>query len=104
MQVILLEDVKSLGKKSYCLVITDDFSRFSWVFFLATKDETPDIIKSFILRIEIFSNKKVRTIRCDNGTEFRNFVLNTFCEEKGITREFSGPRTPQQNGVAERKK
>ncbi|GJS10178.1 putative ribonuclease H-like domain-containing protein [Tanacetum coccineum] len=72
-------NVKSLMKKSYCLVVTDDFSRFSWVFFLATKDETSGILKTFITEIE-------------NQLDY-----------KGIKREFSVARTPQQNGVAERR-
>ncbi|GJT04021.1 putative ribonuclease H-like domain-containing protein [Tanacetum coccineum] len=96
-------NVKSLMKKSYCLVVTDDFSRFSWVFFLATKDETSGILKTFITEIENQLDHKVKVIRCDNGTEFKNSVMNQFCEMKGIKREFSVARTPQQNGVAERR-
>ncbi|GJZ21028.1 putative ribonuclease H-like domain-containing protein [Tanacetum coccineum] len=96
-------NVKSLMKKSYCLVVTDDFSRFSWVFFLATKDETSGILKTFITGIENQLDYKVKVIRCDNGTEFKNSIMNQFCEIKGIKREFSVARTPQQNGVAERK-
>ncbi|GKB48031.1 putative ribonuclease H-like domain-containing protein [Tanacetum coccineum] len=96
-------NVKSLMKKSYCLVVTDDFSRFSWVFFLATKDETSGIIKTFIIEIENQLDHKVKVIRCDNGTEFKNIIMNQFCEMKEIKREFSVARTPQQNGVAERK-
>ncbi|GJY01991.1 putative ribonuclease H-like domain-containing protein, partial [Tanacetum coccineum] len=96
-------NVKSLMKKSYCLVVTDDFSRFSWVFFLATKDETCGILKTFITEIENQLDYKVKVIRSDNGTEFKNSVMNQFCEMKGIKREFSVARTPQQNGVAERK-
>ncbi|GKB20009.1 putative ribonuclease H-like domain-containing protein [Tanacetum coccineum] len=95
--------VKSLMKKMYCLVITYDFSRFSRVFFLATKDETFEILKIFITGIENLIDLKVKVIRCDNGTEFKNRVMNQFCEMKGIKREFSVARTPQQNGVAERK-
>ncbi|GJU97275.1 putative reverse transcriptase domain, ribonuclease H-like domain, aspartic peptidase domain protein [Tanacetum coccineum] len=83
--------------------VTDDFSRFSWVFFLATKDETSDILKTFITSIENLIDLKVKVIRYDNGTEFKNRVMNQFCEMKGIKREFSVARTPQQNGVAERK-
>ncbi|GJV38961.1 putative ribonuclease H-like domain-containing protein [Tanacetum coccineum] len=90
-------------KKMYCLVVTDDFSRFSWVFFLATKDETSEILKTFITGIENLIDLKVKVIRCDNGTEFKNRVMNQFCEMKGIKREFSVARTPQQNRVAERK-
>ncbi|GJX32910.1 putative ribonuclease H-like domain-containing protein [Tanacetum coccineum] len=96
-------NVKSLMKKSYCLVVTDDFSRFSWVFFLATKDETSGILNTFITGIENQLDHKVKVIRCDNGTEFKNSIMNQFCEMKGIKREFSVARTPQQNGVAERK-
>ncbi|GKE49557.1 putative ribonuclease H-like domain-containing protein, partial [Tanacetum coccineum] len=89
--------------KMYCLVVTDDYSRFSWVFFLAKKDETSGILKDFITRIENQLNHKVKIIRCDNGTEFNNYDMNQFCGIKGIKREFSNARTPQQNGVAERK-
>ncbi|GKD99695.1 putative ribonuclease H-like domain-containing protein [Tanacetum coccineum] len=96
-------NVKSLMKNSYCLVITDDFSRFSWVFFFTTKDETCGILKTFITGIENQLDHKVKVIRCDNGTEFKNRIMNQFCEIKGIKREFSVARTPQQNGVAERK-
>nr|GEU55526.1 hypothetical protein [Tanacetum cinerariifolium] len=95
--------VKSLNKKSYCIVVTDDYSRFSWVFFLATKDETNKIIKTFITGIKNQINHKVKIIRCDNRTDFKNHVLNWFCGINGIKREFSVARTPQQNGVAERK-
>nr|GEX80001.1 hypothetical protein [Tanacetum cinerariifolium] len=95
--------VKSLNKKSYCLVVTDDYSRFSWVFFLATKDETSTILKTFITGIENQINHKVKIIRSDNGIEFKNHDLNQFCRMKRIKREFSVARTPQQNGVAERK-
>ncbi|GJV35657.1 putative ribonuclease H-like domain-containing protein [Tanacetum coccineum] len=95
--------VRSLNHKTYCLVITDDFSRFSWVFFLRTKDETSGILKDFIRQIENQLNQKVKTIRCDNGTEFKNRDFIEFCGSKGIKREYSNARTPQQNGVAERK-
>ncbi|GJX88737.1 putative ribonuclease H-like domain-containing protein [Tanacetum coccineum] len=95
--------VKSLMKKMYCLVVTDDYSRFTWVFFLATKDETSGILKSFITGIENLVDHKVKVIRCDNGTEFKNKEMNQFCEMKGILRQYSVARTPQQNGVAERR-
>ncbi|GJS52784.1 putative ribonuclease H-like domain-containing protein [Tanacetum coccineum] len=95
--------VSSLMNKKYCLVVTDDYSRFTWVFFLASKDETSGILKSFITEIENLVDKKVKIIRCDNGTEFKNRVMSDFCKKKGIKREFSVARTPQQNGVAERR-
>ncbi|GJS47014.1 putative ribonuclease H-like domain-containing protein [Tanacetum coccineum] len=95
--------VKSLMKKMYCLVVTDDYSRFTWVFFLATKDETSCILKSFITGIENLVDHKVKVIRCDNGIEFKNREMNQFYEMKCILRQFSVAKTPQQNGVAERR-
>ncbi|GJQ92229.1 putative ribonuclease H-like domain-containing protein [Tanacetum coccineum] len=80
-----------------------DYSRFSWVFFLATKDETSGILKSFITRVENLIDQRVNAIRCDNGTEFKNKEMNHFYERKDIKREFSVARTPQQNRVAERR-
>ncbi|GJX28102.1 ribonuclease H-like domain-containing protein [Tanacetum coccineum] len=95
--------VASLNKKKYCLVVTDDCSRFSWVFFLVYKDETYDILHDLIVGLENKLRRKVKTIRCDHGTEFKNKLMNEFCAKKGIQREYSIARTPQQNGVAERK-
>ncbi|GJX56883.1 putative ribonuclease H-like domain-containing protein [Tanacetum coccineum] len=103
MDLFGLTFVKSLMKKMYCLVLTDDYSRFSWVFFLATKDETSEILKTFITGIENLIDLKVKVIRCDNRTKFKNKVMNQFCEIKGTKREFSVAETPQKNGVAERK-
>ncbi|GJR35841.1 putative ribonuclease H-like domain-containing protein [Tanacetum coccineum] len=60
-----------------------DYSRFIWVFLLATKDETSGILKSFITRVENLIDQKVKVIRCDNGTEFKNKEMNQFCERKG---------------------
>ncbi|GJV68454.1 putative ribonuclease H-like domain-containing protein [Tanacetum coccineum] len=94
--------VSSLMHKKYSLVVTDDYSRFTWVFFLTTKDETSEILKRFIKEIENLVDKKVKIIRSDNGTEFKNKVMDDFCREKGIKREYSVARTPQQNSVAER--
>nr|GEY41324.1 hypothetical protein [Tanacetum cinerariifolium] len=68
-----------------------------------TKDETNDILKKFITEIENLKDLKVKITRCDNGGEFRNKEMNDFCLQKGIKREFSNARTPQQNGVAERR-
>ncbi|GKA44732.1 putative ribonuclease H-like domain-containing protein [Tanacetum coccineum] len=93
----------SASQKYYFLVVTDDFSRFTWTFFLGTKDETFYVLKEFIALIENQLNKKVKGIRCDNGTEFKNTKLIELCGEKGIKRDYSNPRTPRQNGVAERK-
>ncbi|GJY07354.1 putative ribonuclease H-like domain-containing protein [Tanacetum coccineum] len=103
MDLFGLTFVSSLMNKKYCLVVTDDYSRFTWVFFLASKDETSGILKRFITEIENLVDKKVKIIRCDYGTEFKNRVMSEFCKKKGIMREFSVARTPQQNGVVERR-
>nr|GEV94674.1 hypothetical protein [Tanacetum cinerariifolium] len=68
-----------------------------------SKDETSDILKRFITKIENLKDLKVKIIMCDNGGEFRNKEINDFCSQKGIKREFSKARTPQHNGVAERR-
>ncbi|GJV99131.1 putative ribonuclease H-like domain-containing protein [Tanacetum coccineum] len=94
--------VKSINHASYCLVITDDCTRFSWVFFLASKDETSGILQTFIRQIENQLSHRVKIIRSDNGTEFKNRDMLEFCGNKGIKQEYSTARTPQQNGVAER--
>ncbi|GJS19466.1 putative ribonuclease H-like domain-containing protein [Tanacetum coccineum] len=95
--------VRSINHKTYFLVVTDDFSRFSWVLFLATKDETSGILKTFITGIENQINHKVKIIRCNNRIEFKNNDMNHIYGMKGIKREFSVARTLQQNRVSERK-
>nr|GEZ09169.1 hypothetical protein [Tanacetum cinerariifolium] len=81
--------VSSISHKWYCLVVTDDFSS--------------GILKKFITKIKNLKDLNVKIIRCDNGGEFRNKEMNDFFSQKGIKREFSNARTPQQNGVAERR-
>nr|GEW97818.1 putative ribonuclease H-like domain-containing protein [Tanacetum cinerariifolium] len=68
-----------------------------------TKDEASGILKSFITRIENLVYHKVKVIRCDNETEFKNSEMNQFCEMKGILKQFSVARTLQQNKVAGRR-
>nr|GEX74583.1 hypothetical protein [Tanacetum cinerariifolium] len=91
------------GKQHKASFVTDDFSRFSWTFFLKSKDETSRILRNFITEIENLKDLKVKIIKSDNRGEFRNKEINEFCSRKGIKREFSNARTPQQNGVAERR-
>ncbi|GJQ94218.1 putative ribonuclease H-like domain-containing protein [Tanacetum coccineum] len=86
--------VESISKKRYCLVVTDDFNRFSLVFFLATKDETSKILCNLITGLEKQLNHNVKIIRCDNGIDFKNYAMNELCAKKGIKREFSVARTP----------
>ncbi|GKF96078.1 putative ribonuclease H-like domain-containing protein [Tanacetum coccineum] len=78
--------VASVNGKKYILIIVDDFSRFMWVYFLCSKDETPKIIKKY--------KAKVCKIRTDNGTEFKNATLKAYYEKLGIMQQFSIALTP----------
>ncbi|GJS63298.1 retrovirus-related pol polyprotein from transposon TNT 1-94 [Tanacetum coccineum] len=93
--------VQSIKGKKYILVIVDDYSRFTWVKFLRSKDETPEFVINFLKQIQVGLNKTVRFIRTDNGTEFVNQVMSEYYEGVGIFHQKSVPRTPQQNGIAE---
>jgi transposase InsO family protein len=93
----------SIGGINYGLVIVDDFSRFTWVFFLQDKSETQGTLKRFLKRAQNEFELKVKKIRSNNGSEFKNLQVEEFLEEEGIKHEFSAPYTPQQNGVVERK-
>ncbi|GJR35501.1 retrovirus-related pol polyprotein from transposon TNT 1-94 [Tanacetum coccineum] len=94
--------VLSINGKKYILVIVDDYSRFTWVKFLRSKDETPEFVINFLKQIQVCLNKTVRYIRTDNGTEFVNQVMSKYYEGVGIFHQKSVSRTPQQNGVVER--
>ncbi|GKB85968.1 retrovirus-related pol polyprotein from transposon TNT 1-94 [Tanacetum coccineum] len=95
--------VKSINGKKYILVIVDDYSRFTWVKFLRSKDEAPDAIIKCIKNIQVCLNAIVRNVRIDNGTEFVNQTLCDFYENVGIYHQTYVARTPQQNGVVERR-
>jgi transposase InsO family protein len=92
----------SIGGSKYCLVIVDDYSRFTWVFFLQEKSQTQETLKGFLRRAQNEFGLRIKKIRGDNGTKFKNSQIEGFLEE-GIKHEFSSPYTPQQNGVVERK-
>ena len=99
-------NVMSMSKKRYALETPQmviEYSKYTWVLFLHSKDETPQMVIDHLKLIELDSKFPVRAIRSDNGTEFKNQLLNDFCSDKGISRQYSAPRTPQQNGVVERK-
>ncbi|GJV37796.1 retrovirus-related pol polyprotein from transposon TNT 1-94 [Tanacetum coccineum] len=93
----------SINHEKYTLVIVDEYSRYTWVHFLRKKSQAPKVIMSFIRMVENQNDVKVKQIRTDNETEFRNHELESFCDEKRISQNFSSPYTPEQNGVAERK-
>ncbi|GJW68856.1 retrovirus-related pol polyprotein from transposon TNT 1-94 [Tanacetum coccineum] len=91
--------VESIHGKKYILVIVDDYSRFTWVKFLRSKDEAPEAIIKCIKNIQVRLNVTVRNVRTDNGTEFVNQTLHDFYENVIISHQTSVARTPQQNGV-----
>ena len=93
----------SIGGSKYCLVIVDDYSRFTWVFFLQEKSQTQETLKGFLRRVQNEFGLRIKKIKRDNGIEFKNSQIEGFLEEEGIKHEFSSSYTPQQNGVVERK-
>ena len=93
----------SMSGKRYTLVIVDDFTRFTWTFFLASKDVTNHVFIRYCKKVQNEKGLNIITIRSDHGGEFENHEMDEFCANNGIEHTFSAPRTPQQNGVAERK-
>ena len=96
-------NVMSIAKKKYAMVIVDEFTRYTWVYFLHTKSETASILIDHVRQLDKLMKDSVKIIRSDNGTEFKNLIMEEFCKDHGIRQEFSAPGTPQQNGVVERK-
>ncbi|GKF23801.1 retrovirus-related pol polyprotein from transposon TNT 1-94, partial [Tanacetum coccineum] len=94
--------VQSINGKKYILVIVGDYSRFTWVKFLRSKDETPAFVINLLKQLQVDLNKIVRFVWTDNGTEFVNKDLTDYYESVGIIHEKTVPRTPQQNGIVER--
>jgi transposase InsO family protein len=94
--------VHSMGGKWYVLVIVDDYSHYSWVFFLESKDEVFEHFRSLALRLNNEHPNCLKAIHSDNGTEFRNATFDEFCLEQEIDQQFSAPHVSQQNEVVER--
>ena len=94
---------KSLQGESYFMLFIDDFTRMCWVTFLKEKSEAFQKFKAFKILVENEIGEKLKCLRSDNGGEFTSREFNLFCENPGIKRQFSAARTPQQNGVAERR-
>ncbi|GKF44743.1 retrovirus-related pol polyprotein from transposon TNT 1-94 [Tanacetum coccineum] len=94
--------VQSINGKKYIFVIVDDYSRFKWVKFFRSKDETPEFVINFLKQIQVGLNKTVRYIQTDNGMEFVNQVISKYYEGVGIFHQKSVSRTPQQNDIVER--
>jgi transposase InsO family protein len=85
----------SVGGNLYCLVIVDDYSRYTWVFFLQEKSEVASIFKKFAKKAQNEFECKIKKIRSDNGKEFDNTNIHEYCDEVGIKHEDSTTYTPQ---------
>jgi len=94
--------VNSLGGYLYYLTFTDDYSRKTWIYFLKKKDEVFSWFRHFKAFTENQIEKKIKTLRTYNGTEYESNEFHDFCKEAGIKRETTKPYTPEQNGVVER--
>jgi len=95
--------VNSLGGYLYYLTFTDDYSRKTWIYFLKKKDEVFTWFHHFKAMIENQSEKRIKILRTDNGTEYEANEFHDYCREAGIKRETTTPYTLEQNGVDERK-
>ncbi|GJS36321.1 retrovirus-related pol polyprotein from transposon TNT 1-94 [Tanacetum coccineum] len=96
--------VQSYGGNHYTLVIVDDYSRYTCTRFLKDKTEAFDQFEIFSKKIQNQLGCTIVSIRTDHGKEFDNEVqFGEFCNANGITHNFLAPRTPQSNGVVERK-
>jgi transposase InsO family protein len=85
----------SIGDNKCGLVIVDDYSSFTWVFFLHDKSETQEVLKKFLKRAQNKFDAKVKKIRNDNGSEFKNTQVEGYVDQEGIKYEFLAPYTPQ---------
>nr|GFA62447.1 retrovirus-related Pol polyprotein from transposon TNT 1-94 [Tanacetum cinerariifolium] len=103
MDLFGLMRVQSINGKRYVLVVVDDYSRYTWAFFLHSKDEASEVTISFIKKTQVNLQLQVQRVQTDNGTEFKNKTLAKLFDEVCITQQFSAARTPQQNGVVERR-
>ncbi|GJY16439.1 retrovirus-related pol polyprotein from transposon TNT 1-94 [Tanacetum coccineum] len=95
--------VVSVNGKKYILVIVDDYFQFTWVKCLRSKDEALIFIINFLKMIQVRLKETVSRIRTNNGTEFVNHTLREYYKKVGISHETTVARSPQQNGVVERR-
>nr|GEX31179.1 hypothetical protein [Tanacetum cinerariifolium] len=94
--------VKSINGKKYVLVIFDDYSRYTWTYFLRSKDETPEVLIDFLRLVQRGLHAQVRIVRTDKGTVFLNKTHHAYFASEGINHQTSVARTPEQNDVVER--
>jgi transposase InsO family protein len=93
----------SIGGNFYCLVIVDGYSRFTWVYFLQDKSNVFETIKLFAILVQNQFEFDIKKVRSDNGSGFKNAIIDEYCDDKSIKHKFSCKCTPEQNGIVERK-
>nr|GEX80151.1 retrotransposon protein, putative, unclassified [Tanacetum cinerariifolium] len=91
--------VESINTKRYVLVVVDDYSRYTWVFFLHSKDEASEVIISFIKKTQVNLQLQVQRVRTDNGTEFKNKTLAMFFDEVEVEVPSSNTQLVSNNMV-----
>lgn len=94
---------KGLNGERYFMFVVDDYSRMTWVTFFREKSKALDNFKVFKSMGENEVDSKIKFLRSNRGGQFTSNEYEKFCENHGIMRHLSTPRTPQQNGVVERK-
>jgi transposase InsO family protein len=93
----------SIGGNKYGLIIINDYSSFTWVFFIHDKSEMQGVLKKFLRRAQNEFNLRIKKISNNNGSEFKNTRVEDYLNKEGIKHESFAPYCPQQDGVAERK-
>jgi hypothetical protein len=93
---------QSLGGASYFVTFIYDATRKVWAYPTQTKDRVFTIFKEWLMMVENQTDRKLKSLRSDNGGEYKSDEFVQFCRERGIRREFMAPHSPDQNGVAER--
>ena len=94
MDTVAPSRVHSVGGKWYVLKIVDDFSHWSWVHFMESKDEAFEFVHDLVLRLRNESGHAMRALRSDNGSEFKNNHFKAFCHSQGLEHQFSSPYVP----------
>ncbi|KAG5527251.1 hypothetical protein RHGRI_028223 [Rhododendron griersonianum] len=98
-----LNGVLTRGGKRYFATFVDDFSKYTFVYLLRTKDEVFNKFQAYKNEVENQLNKKIKVLRSDRGMEYFPHEFDDFCEMHGIIHQKTAPYSPQQNGLAERK-
>jgi transposase InsO family protein len=93
----------TVGGNRYFMLLIDDFSRWSYVYMLKSKDQALDAFVKYKAEVENITGNRINTLRSDRGGEFLSKLFQDVCEQAGIRRHLTAPYSPQQNGVVERK-